>query len=228
MKKLSVILVAILMVVAMSFSAFAAPDNFIESPGASQGPELIEYENEDHECVAELVVTPYSERETLSEDLEDQIVDAYYEIINADDLTGLNEELANIAETMGIPASDLAVSELFDIHYESCPEHSEHGSFKIKLRPEVLENFVGLLHCHDGVWHLVDGAKVENEEYLVFSIKDFSPFAIVVNNGDDTSADSPLTGFAENNGKVIGLVAVMTVSLVACVVLWKKSRKQAA
>ncbi len=228
MKKLSMVLLALLLTVALSICAVAAPESFVNSPGATQAPEIVEYENETEDCDAELVITPYSRHETLEDTLDEMIVDAYQEIITVDTLALLNEQLAAIARNRNIPEEALAVSDLFDIHYEGCEEHENeaHGSFKIKLHPDVLRNFVGLLHFHENDWHLVESATVENDEFLVFTIDEFSPFAIVVNNSGDDSADSPLTGFIEDNLTVISLVAVMVVTFTAGIILWKKSKKQ--
>ncbi len=235
MKKLLAILLAAVMVALMAVSAYAAPQNFISSPGAENAPVIVEYEVESEECEAELVLTPYSEHETLFDELDEDIVGAYNQLTSTADLTTLSEALAELAERSNIPASDLAVSDLFDLHYYNCDLHDVHGDFKIKLKAEALENFVGLLHLADDGWELIEGARVEDVEYLVFSIDDFSPFAIVVDSGDDSGA----ADYPENPGTldsieavfhqycsviVIALFAIILVLTASCISLRKKNK----
>lgn len=229
MKKLSTFLTAILIASILTVGVFAAP--FIKSPGSASAPELIEYESESPECKARLVITPYSHRDDLNNDLESMIVKAYNEIRSAGDLTELNKDLATVAQSKGIATRNLAVCDLFDLHYENCAHHEPHGSFRIKLKDDNANRFVALLHYYNGEWELIDNAKI-NGEYLEFTIKEFSPFAIVVDNSDvadDTgTAENPATGNIEDGIKIGVLAGVMCVSLVVGVVLWKKSKKQAA
>lgn len=228
MKKVLTILLMALMVVNMSVVAFAAPGSFITSPSRRPAPELIKGEPEDEECQAEVVITPYSERDTLPEDLREMMEDAYAQIVAASDLTTFTEELAAIAKEKGIPATDLAVSDLFDIRYVGCDDHRNHdGYFEIVFKAETLKNFVALLHLHDGEWDVIENAKPsveDGEYYLTFKVEEFSPFAIVVNTGK-TDPNPPQAGI----GNMIPVYAsIMVVSAVAIVLIVRKSKKQGA
>ncbi|MBQ7846893.1 MAG: hypothetical protein IJ344_01280 [Clostridia bacterium] len=228
MKKVLTILLMALMVVNMSVAAFAAPGSFITSPSRRPAPELIKGEPEEDECSAEVVITPYSERDTLPEALRLQMEDAYAQIVAATDLTTFSAELAALAEEKGIPATDLAVSDLFDIRYVGCDDHRDHsGYFEIVFKAETLKNFVGLLHLYNGEWELITNAtkyEEDGEHYLSFKVEEFSPFAIVVNTGN-ADPNPPQAGI----GNMIPVYAsIMVVSAVAIVLIVRKSKKQGA
>ena len=57
MKKILCVLVALIMVMGLSVSAFAAPGAFVESPSNNKAPELIEGKNESEDCDARLIIT---------------------------------------------------------------------------------------------------------------------------------------------------------------------------
>ena len=218
MKKVLALCLTLVMVVALAVPAFAGLGGFVSSPSGNSAPQLKDYYNEDHECTASLVITSYADRYTLDDETRAMIEEAYGTIVGTDDVTTLNADLAKLAKDMKIDPSKLAVSDLFDISYYSCPQHSEHGKFFITISAETLKNFVGLMHYDGENWELISDAKIEDGD-LVFSVDDLSPFAIVV----DTSAGSPITGDFSN----IGFYAVvMVVSAVALVVVAVKLKKR--
>ena len=90
----------------------------------------------------------------LSESIKKKMENAYKSISETSDLTVLNDDLAELVKDLSILGTDLAVSDLFDISMSDCDDHDLHGSFKLKLKAQTLENFVGLLHCENGVWEL--------------------------------------------------------------------------
>jgi hypothetical protein len=137
--------------------------------------------------------------------------------VNAVDVTALNADLAALAKKMKIDPAKLAVSDLFDISYVNCPDHTGHDAFTITIRPEVLKGFVGILHLNGDNWELVEAKAVNGN--ITFTVSDLSPFAIVV----DTSADSPVTGDFSNIGFY---VAVMAISASALVVIAFKLKKR--
>lgn len=225
MKKLLAICLTVVMLMSFGVIAFAAPNNFISSPSGQSAPEIVDFSVESEDCVADLVITPYSERDTLPEDVREKFEKAYEEIVSASNLAKLNAELSKIAENMNIPEENLVVSELFDIRYINCSKHEGHGYFDIVLKPEVLKGFVALLHLNGDNWELVEGARVENNGiHLVFSIDDFSPFAIVVNTAENDSV-APSTGEIVN---IVLYASIMLVSAVALVFVWVKFRKKSA
>lgn len=217
MKRILALCLTLVMVFALSVPAFAGPGAFVSSPSGNSAPELYEYSNSDHNCTAVLVITAYADRHTLDDATREKLEKAYSDIANSTDLTTLNSDLAALTQKMGIDGKKLAVSDLFDISYHSCPSHSEHGSFTITIKPEVLKNFVGILHLNGDNWELIEDAKVEGE-LLTFVVDELSPFAIVV----DTSAEPPVTGDFSNIGFYVAAMAISAAALLVVVLKLKK------
>lgn len=193
MKKTISITLALVLLVSLCLSAMAAPGSFIVSPSNNTTPILVDSSNESHDCTAEIVITPYSERDTLPEDAKQKIEDAYDSIAGTSDLTDLNSDLAGIAESMNISTGALGVSDLFDVSYNSCDVHNEHGKFTIKLEAEMLDSFVALMYWDGSNWVIVEGAFVDENGYLNFVTDKFGPYAIVVNTGAE-NVEPPKTG----------------------------------
>ena len=184
MKKFIMVCLVMVLAVSMGVSVFAATGGFVSSPSGNAAPELVEGKNSDEDCEAELIITAYSDRDKLSEEARKKIEDAYAQILGAEELSALNESIAEIAEKLSVDAADLAVSDLFDISATACDGHGDHGHFDITLKSETLNNFVCLLHYYDGAWHIVENAEVTNNgEHLEFDEDQLSPFAIVVSVG---------------------------------------------
>ncbi len=181
MKRIFALLMTLVVIVAFSTVTFADNGGFYESPSKNQAPTLESYENEDEECEATLHVTSYADRAQLSVEAQQKLAAAFDAILNATDLTTLNAELAKQAKELGIAASDLAVSDLFDITYHEEGDHSGHGAFTVTLKAETLKNFVAFLHYENSQWVLVEDAKVVDGEKLTFTVDTLSPFAVVVN-----------------------------------------------
>lgn len=193
MKKVFSICLALVMVFALSVTVFAAPGSFVNSPSHNDAPVIEDFENEDPNCTADLDVIPFGDRNSLSDAEKKEMEDAYNQIKNSTDLTDMFSGLNSIVQDLNILPSDLAVSDLFHINYKDCVEHDDHGAFKIKLSADTLKGFAGLIQYLNGEWVLVEGAKVEDDRYLIFRADELSTFAIVV---DSTKAEtiSPVTG----------------------------------
>lgn len=224
MKKVVAICLMMVMVLSMSVNVFAAPGGFVSSPSGNPAPTVVEVELNNAEFTGSLVVKAYGDRHDLPDALLTTFEKAYNDIVNSDDLTKLNAELAKIASDKDINSADLAVSDLFDIHVTGYDNHGEHVEFEITLDADTLDRFVGLLHMNkNGVWELVADAEVVNDgEHLKFSVDSFSPFAIVVNTGVDTP-DAPPTG---DNSMIHIYVIIMAISAIAIIVIAVKSKKQ--
>ena len=224
MKKVLAICLAVVMAVGMSFSAFAAPGSFLKSPSKNPAPTIQGFVPHAG-CEARLVITPYINRSTLPEDLKVLIEYAYSTIAGTNNLTTLNAALAALAAEKGIDPTDLAVSDLFDIHVEGCNLHDGHIGHDIIIGADTLDRFVGLLHMNkDGVWEFVSGAEVINDgKSLSFTVDTFSPCAIVVDTS--SSSDEPGTG---DNSMILLYSLVMVASATVIIVLAAKSKKQKA
>lgn len=193
MKKILALFTALILVFSVSVTAFAAPGRFVKSPSGNSAPELVDYSNSNPNCVARLRVTAYSDRDSLSEAEREAFEAAYNEIINAGDIADLNSGIADAAKNKGIPTTNLAVSDLFNISCEDDAQHDQHGTFTIKLKADTFNNFVGLM-CFDGSkWIYVEDAVLDSEGNLTFTTSVFGPFAVVVNageNGGNVTGDS--------------------------------------
>ena len=219
MKKLLAFVMALVMLATMSLTVFAA-GGFLGSPSKKFGPILIEFNNDSHDCKATIIVTPYAQRKTLDDSAREAIEAAYKEIKAATDLSTLCAALKTVADNNKIKTSDLAVTELFDISFIGCDQHTGHGEFDITIQPDSLTGFVALLHRVNGNWTVEDDATVtENGDHLRFSVDLLSPFAIVIN----TKAISSPTS---DNTYLFIYGAIMAASAFAVVVFWKKSGRK--
>lgn len=217
MKKLLVLCLTAIMVMSMSLCVFAAPGNFVNSPTANTAPIVIEVKPISHDCSGGLVVTPYSQRYELPEEERAAIEAAYAEIIAAIDLTKFCDIFAAHVNKQKIDAADLAVSDLFDVRVVNCTHHEPHDGFiiTVELGAGILENFAGLLHCHNGEWEMVESAKVGADgKTLTFQVDELSPFAVVV----DTTSPAPDMGDSANL-MLWGIVAFMSVAALSVVVI---------
>lgn len=58
MKRVLAILMVMILAMSMSVAVFATPDDFVKSPPSQIIPEVEEFDPEDDDCTAILVVTP--------------------------------------------------------------------------------------------------------------------------------------------------------------------------
>ena len=227
MKKVLAMFIAVMMLVSLSVPAFAAKGSFLISPGQNGAPEIIDY---DCTCDGELIITPYKDRNTLSEEYKADFESSYAAIAGATDLTEVNKELIKIAKAKKLATQDLVVSDLFYAHVEGCTVHDhvstysmrsnsvklEHGTYTITLKADTLKKFVALMNYVDGDWQMVEEAKITSEGYLQFTTDNLGAFAIVVH----TSAAA--------TGDVFTMVGVsfFAVVAVAMVVVLVKTKKR--
>lgn len=225
MKKMVSVVLAMVLMLTMSVSVFAAPGQFVKSPSLNDSVILISFDRGSEDCTGDLIVTPYKERATLPADLKTLIEKAYGDIAASKDLSTLNADLAAVAAAKDIAGTDLKVSDLFDVRYEGCTNHGEGHSFDIVVKANTLHRFVGLLHMNqNGEWELIENAKViNNGEHLSFYVDSLSPFAVVVDTSE-ADGDSPVTGI---HNEIIIYGILMLVSALAVVALIAKSKKYA-
>ena len=224
MKKVLAIALMMFMLLGITVPAFAAPGAFLKSPSENPAPEIIEFEPiGGEECDAELVITPYSDRKTLPESLRALIESVYKVIVNSEDLTTLNNDLADKAAEKEIDGKFLKVSDLFDLSLIGCTEHN-HTGYKVVVKASTLKNFVGLLHVNEsGEFELIDNAKVvDRGESLEFVVTGFSPYAIVVDTTDDPNP--PATGDI-NMIHVYAIVMSVSALGVIAIAVFAKKRK---
>lgn len=224
MKKVLVLCLVLVMALSAGVASFAAPNNFLDSPGRKPAPSLEDYENENHNCTAKLVITPYVERDTLAADTRKNLEDAYNQIVNAKDLTTFSDDLANLAEELRLTPDKLAVSELFDISYlTDCPDHANHGRFKITLASESLKNYVGIMHRDgNGKWTLLESELLNNSTKVRFyTLQHLSPFAIIV-------STEKIPDTSDNSTGALWTLLISATALAVVVVVSIKLRKNEA
>ena len=205
MKKLLSVCLVLAMMICLGVTAFAE-GAFVNSPSLNPAPEV--------EGSTEVVVTPYTDRNKLS-DAELKALEAAYNSINStENLSDLNKALNG---------KNLGVSDLFNLSSTSSKAQA------ITLKADTLKNFVALMVYVNGEWKIVEGAKVQNGK-LMFTAKDFGPYAVVVDTTDDTK--SPQTGINEvaNTSGTSLVVYGMVMLLSACgaFLMWNKSKKYSA
>ena len=202
MKKLLSVCLIFVMVICFGVTAFAE-GGFVNSPSLNPAPEV--------EGTIEVVITPYFERSELSEAERKALEEAYNSINSVDNLSELNGNLKG---------ENLGVSDLFNVSSNSSKAQT------LTLKADTLDNFVALMVYVNGEWKIVDGAKVQNGK-LVFTAKDYGPYAIVVDNADGTT--SPQTGINEvantSSASLVVCGAVMLISACGAFLMWNKSKK---
>ncbi|MBO5248088.1 MAG: hypothetical protein J6B54_02180 [Clostridia bacterium] len=223
MKKIFAILLMLSVLLSLSLTALAAPGSFVSSPTGNSAPTVESFKANDADCTGTLVVTSYGKRNELPQTYRTLLEKAYGEIVNSSDLTKLNADLAKLASDRNIKGSDLAVSDLFNVHVTDCDAHDGHYDFDIVLNAGTLNRFVGLLQMNlDGEWEYVSGAEVlSNGTHLKFSLKSLSPLAIVVNTAS-SGTDSPPTS---DNWMVYVYAGIAVVSAGAFIALWVTRKK---
>lgn len=219
MKKVITICLALVMVFTLGLNVMAAPNNFVESPSNNRTPVIIECENESGDCTATVVITPYGDRDDLTDEQKKNFEDAYNQIVNSDNLEDMFSGITSIVDS-GTVITDLSISDLFNMHYSDCDSHAGHGSFKIQLSTETLKGFVGLIQYIDGEWKVVEGATVDGN-YLSFTADELSSFAVVVDRTKATTT-SPVTGAPLTSYIVYGAVFAIAAIAVMAVVINKK------
>lgn len=214
MKKLLAICLVMVLALSMSVSAFAVREDFVESPPVMVAPEVEGFDPADDRCSSTLIVVPFGDKTELSEEKEKELNEAYNDILDADRVQDLCDDLDD--------GDKLKVSDLFYLDTEGCDDHDGHKDFEVVLKDDELKNFEGLMYRdNDGNWVLVENVKIDGNK-LIFTLKDFdgnAPFAIVVN-----TESSSTTGDIDHTYIYLTIMAVSALALVVFVVAAKKRK----
>ena len=221
MKKAITVVVTLVFVFALCITSSAAPGNFLESPSRNPAPELIDVILPE-DCTAEIIITSYADRKSMSDDKIAAIEGAYKAIKEASDITSLNQQFKDYVKSKGLDSKKLAVSDLFDVSYYGCEVHEYHKQFTFTIKADTLKNFVGLLHFHNGEWDFIENAKLNDDGSLTFTVEDFSPFAIIVDTG---AADAPTGDVAP--WIFIALIVASATALTVVAYNYKKEKAKA-
>lgn len=152
----------------------------------------IKEKNIDADNWAKLVYTPYENIDTLSNDKITDIEAAYKSIVDAANVSALNQGIEGLAIKANTTIDDLLIRDVFDLsYYCSNGFESKHSGeynelMNINLDVGQMKNFVCLLHYVNGEWKIVTGASVvgTNNSVLSFHANSLSPFAIVIKRSD--------------------------------------------
>ncbi len=212
MKKLFA-LVLTLIIAVCACVCISATGGFVSSPSNNQAPVVVEFKTDLDGCPAVIICTAYADREELGTENREKLEDAYETIVNTMDLSVLNEDLEEIAKQVGANVENLAVSDMFDISAVGCDLHENHGHFEIKLKPTSLKNFVALIHYYKGEWRIIEDVEFDEEGNLEFIEDEFSPFAIVVDIGEEEDSLAWLW------------ILLVICALIIFFIIWKKSKK---
>ena len=222
MKKLVALCLTLVLTLSMSVSVLAAPGAFVASPSGNTAPELVSFIAPE-DCEAELKVVSYADRHLLDAEIRLALEEAYKQIANVIENNDFSKALKALAQEKGMAASELSVSDLFDISYYDCGDHEGHNGFIITIKAETLENFIGILHMKDGAWENLEIREWnKSAKTITFFVETLSPFAIVVDNG--TGSSTPPTG---DNAMMIYLGAALVAAAGLVVVVANSKKKKA-
>ena len=223
MKKKIVFLMTLILILSLSVvNVAAATGGFVKSPSLNPAPELIQATDKGGECDGSFVITPYDEREDLNDEEKKEFEDSYKDIKANPNLGNLTPDIGDLAKEKNLDETKLAVSDLFHTHVENCThgDDVEHGPFDVVLSADTLDKYVGLLHYHNGVWSLVEGATINLDGHLAFEAAKLGSYAIVVNT-DESLVPAPPTG-DEFPWIAVALVAMIAITVVVFVKSGKK------
>ena len=227
MKRVSMFCLTLLMIAALVVPAFAA-NAFVSSPSGKTAPTIVTVTPDSEDCEAEIVITAYGDRSNLSEEARALLEKAYEQIANAAPGTDFYAILDELAKSLKLSASDLAVSDLFDIDTTHCADHDNHGGFTITIKVADAGKLAGMLHFKQiEQWENCEILDLDVEAgTLTFHGTEFSPFALVVTTGDavvDTDGGSNLWWII-----LLIVVGVAAVGAALWFFVFKKKDKAAA
>ena len=208
MKKIVSLFIAVVMILSMSVATFAASEDFLGSPSKKPAPELVDYEHEDPDCTGDLNIVSYGDRNDLTDEQKNEFENAYDSIVDAKDLSDLNNKLTD---------DNIAVGDLFGFTHTEDAIHDSHGNTSVDIKIDNADKFHSLIAFDGEKWVIVD-AKLSGD-ILSFTYKfgDFTAFAIVVSTGD-----APQTGDTFSWVYVALMVASATGFVAVCISMRKK------
>ncbi len=238
MKKLCCILLTIVLVAAMSVSAFAAW--FTPSVENKPAPEIVVQIGPDGKEYAaiiydkngrfvigvpngDLIVTPISSNDAPTPEIRAKLEAAYEQIQSAEKLTDLYPDLEKLVKEKfpNLSLDDVVVRDLFDATVTGIFEDylsQEGNSISVRFRlPIDPQSLVAVLYCVDGTnWVAVPYDRItRNKDFTVdILFDDLCPVAFLFENGtlhvDPNAPKSPQTGAPLSDSLVwVGVAAVV-------------------
>ena len=169
MKKILSCLLAVLLLASLSVSAFAAEVPSVEAE--KQVPTVGEALDADGNDVSSaIVITDYEDKDTLPEEAQEQLDDAFDALQDLPALIEGNEDLKALLDGAEVDAESL-----FDI---SIIDDSVVPPIDLKLELVNPDNFAALLHFVDGEASIVE-AEVDEDGFLPFTLEEVGTYAIL-------------------------------------------------
>lgn len=170
MKKVLSCLLAVLLLVSIGAMAFA--DDVVPSVEAEkQVPTVGEALDADGNDVSSaIVITDYEDKDTLPEEAQEQLDDAFDALQDLPALIEGNEDLKALLDGAEVDAESL-----FDI---SIIDDSVVPPIDLKLELVNPDNFAALLHFVDGEASIVE-AEVDEDGFLPFTLEEVGTYAIL-------------------------------------------------
>ena len=208
MKKISITLLTLLILVGTTTSIFADPTNSPFTPSVETKEDVkipdgidykhssyIQYKSDEDECMVDVVVTPFSHRDEIANPFNDELnlqsqaelQEAYESIKSKEEVVEFAPVLKGRGKEFSILDECMVVSTLFDVSTYHEGEHDPHADhrkvYNLKVGADSLKYFMFLLHydAETDKWEVVPGAQVtgKNKDTLTFSYHCCSPFAII-------------------------------------------------
>jgi len=229
MKKVLVLCLTVVMIATMCVSAFAN-GIFVKSPSANKAPVIEEVEKESDDCTADLVLTPFGDRDKLPEEKKEILEIIYDAIVNIDKIDDavndavntikkeLKEVIKEVAEEKKIEEKVIAVSDLFDVSHHGCKDHDEHKGFTVRLKAETLKNFISLLHYENGSWEVIKDVTVNKDGTITFTGDMTGSYAVLVDS-------SKLPSDTGDNSNIALWVMLLSASALAIVLVALKKKR---
>ena len=167
MKRLFSCLLAVLLVFSLTAAAFA--DNFFNDDANAGEPELVAAVDANKADVLEqITLTTYDKRASLDDARKANIEKAYASLAGAEDLKGINEELAQAAA-----GKLIVVCDLFDL----AAADDAAIPADVTVKDSKLDKYVGLVYFEDGAWIWVPAEADESE--LSFAAEKQGVYALI-------------------------------------------------
>ncbi len=192
MKRVLAVFVAVLTVLALAVTSFAAPSPVppTEDPVITTKPNVLAATSNNPDWSGIIVTTKYVDKDTISPEAKAELEEAYNLVKDAPDLGAISASLKEQAFISGLDSKTLDIAQIFDISAITTGGF-EYGKLTITLHVEKIEEFFCVMHYKQDNWHYVPSEVYENE--VTFTVDSLSPFMIVRHNGytDESITTTP-------------------------------------
>ncbi len=247
MKKIMVVLTAVVLVASLCVPVFAAKGDFVPSVEMKPGPVIVDQEVDGVPGVAviitqdgkeiivpegALIITPFSKKADASDKTRKELEDAFDKIANAATLEDLLDGLQDILDSIanGTDVADLVVTDLF--HVDLTGDYADYmkdgAKLRIKLKSD--DDLIALLQQNGDAWKAIYGDLfVDNGDgTYTLTIDKLGVYAMLRDavgasvDYDDPAQSSPQTG--DMLWVLMTIPAALAIGGVFCLVMSKKQK----